>query len=134
MEPLPKALVGEIKSRLAAVPDAYLRALAQVERTRLHLLLQRGNGTEQDLEYLRRRIQGAILPTLERDWAGIRLKAEELRGKALEAPATDVVYFKGGGRVEGVVEEEPAEYVKIRSRFGAVKRAKAAGLKTAPTT
>jgi hypothetical protein len=123
--PLPDALVKQITSGFDGLPPGYRQILPADDRQRVDTLLKSGKGTAEDVEYLKTRVAGDLLSKCEQEAALCRAKVAELEAKAKEQTSVDTILFKDGRKVEGKVEEETEEHVKIKSRFGSVKVLKA---------
>jgi len=125
----PDALVKQINAGFGALPPGYRLLLPPDDRQRLDALLRNGKGTAEDAEYLKTRIAGDLLSKCEQEAALFRAKVVELEARTKEQTSVDTILFKDGRKVEGKVEEETDEFVKVKSRFGSVKVVKTEILK-----
>jgi hypothetical protein len=121
---IPSEVSKGIQDRFKALPPGYRQFLRADERQRLDTLLEKGKGFHEDLSFLQDTILGDVIPRFEQETAQFRAKVQELEPKVMATASADVIYFKDGGKVEGVIEEETADIVKIRTRFGSVNRQK----------
>jgi len=115
------ALAKDIRARLQALPPAYLPLLPAEDLKRMEAILKEMKGPPEDVAFLNNRILDELIIRLEQEASLFRSKIQELEPKTRESTSVDTVVFKDGRKVEGKVEEETPEYVKIKSRFGSVK-------------
>jgi hypothetical protein len=115
------ALAQDIRTRLKAVPQTYLTLIPADETKRMEALLKEMKGSPEDVAFLSNRIAGDWIARFEQEGTFFRSKVQELEPKTKETTSVDTVFFKDGRKVEGKVEEETEEFVKIKSRFGSVK-------------
>ena len=119
---VPQDLVRAIRLRFDALPPGYRRCLPPDEADRLERLLRTSLRVfREDVDFLRERIAGEVLPLFEAEHRELKEKVRDLEARIASLGSTDIIRFKDGRKVEGKVEEETDEYVKIKSRFGAVK-------------
>lgn len=120
--PLPEDLAQSIRQKFSALPAGYRQFIPVDDRERMDRLLKTTTKVfKDDVEFLRGRILGEVLATFEAEHLQFQEKARELEDKTRDLGGTDVVHFKDGRKIEGKVEEETEEFVKIKSRFGSVK-------------
>jgi hypothetical protein len=121
VEPIPASLLAELRGRLASVNPYYRTLLGAEDSARLATLLDAGRGTFEDLDFLRFK----ALPLLNQgaaEMAEFAGRVSELEAKMVEGgAAVDVIHFKDGRKIEGTLEEETDEWVKLKSRFGSAK-------------
>lgn len=117
----PEALVMEIRRLRESLPADYMRAFPATDRERMERLLKEGEGDAADHEFLKDRILGDLLARCRQEQALFRARVAELEVKAREQVSADVVHFKNGRKVEGKVEEETDEFVRVGSRVGSVR-------------
>ncbi|MBI2930138.1 MAG: hypothetical protein HYY16_00680 [Planctomycetes bacterium] len=122
--PLPKDLVANIETKLKALPLYYVRCIPREDRKKAEDVLKTGTGSLEDVEFLRGRYLG-LIESFIAEMALFREKIASLEAEALDSTQLDVIYFKGGGKVEGRIVEEADETVKIQGKFGAVRRDRA---------
>lgn len=127
---LSQDLVREIQKRLAALPGEYLQAVPALGRSRMQELLGKRRVFVEDVAFLKKRVLNEWISCFEQESAQLNARLKDLEPKAKELPGIDMVYFKSGGKMEGVIVEEEGDSVKIKSQFGFVKRAKADILRT----
>jgi hypothetical protein len=120
---LPAELLAEAKQRLAALHPYYRKGLPADDAARFDALVQAASGTLQDVEFLRNRIL-AYCGRCESERAGFESKVAALEGALAQAQTTDTLVFKDGRKVQGQIEEEGDDYVRLRGRFGAVRSPK----------
>ncbi|HXX92190.1 MAG TPA: hypothetical protein VEN81_01065, partial [Planctomycetota bacterium] len=121
VEAFPPLLVAELRSRLASVHPYYRSLLGAEDSARLDALAVAARGTMGDFEFVKFR----VLPLLNRgavEYAEFGGRVADLEPKLIEGgTAVDILHFKDGRKLEGSLEEETEETVKLRSRFGSVK-------------
>jgi hypothetical protein len=118
---VPPVLVKEIRARMQAIPQVYVPLFPADEVKRMESLFRDMKGTAEDLAFLNSRVLGELISKVEVETALIKSKIMELGPKAKEGNAQDTIFFKDGRKVEGKVEEETEEFIKIKSRFASVK-------------
>lgn len=121
----------EAERRLAALHPYYRKALGETELARLASLLKEGQGTPDDAEFLRGRLP-AYCSKSESELAGFGIKVSELEAAIATAVSFDTVVFKDGRKIQGQVEEETAEFVRIKGKFGGITANKAEVLRIEP--
>lgn len=119
--PLPKALLEDLRARLAVLPAAYVRALPPADSGQLERLLARGEGSSEDVAFLQGAVQAGFLPRAEAEYGRIKARASELDEKVRSVPGNDVLHFKDGRRLEGRIEEESQDSIRFRTSLGAVR-------------
>lgn len=120
---LPAELLAEAKQRVAALHPFYRKGLAADDVTRLEALVAASTGTVADVEFLRNRIL-AYCSRCEAERTGFETKVAALEGLLAQAQTTDTLVFKDGRKVQGQIEEETPEYVRLKGRFGAIRSPK----------
>ncbi len=120
--PLPAPLLSEVREKLAALPPYYRGTLPAEEQARLQKVLETGKGFPEDADFLKTRVLAELCARALSEVAGFQAKVAELEARLADAPAsTDVVHFKDGRKIEGVVEEETDEHLRVKSRFGSAR-------------
>lgn len=117
---IPSDLLQNVHTQFDSLPKGYREYLIPAERKRLEELTLKKKGTSEDIDWLKVRLLGEAIPSFQREADMIRSKVLELEPKLKENVASDVIYRKKGGKVEGQIIQETEEYVKVKSRFGAV--------------
>ena len=122
VEPIVATLAARINQKLEALPAHYRTAIPALDRERMKRLLaaNAAMATSSDVDFLRLRILGELIPRFEEEVRQILRSVQDLERRLSSASKVDVVHFKDGRRLEGTVEEETEKVVKIRSRLGAV--------------
>jgi hypothetical protein len=117
---LPADLLARAKSELAALPPHYRKSLPAEDVKRLEALLAAGRGKSVDEDFLRSRILEDLFRRAREEYGEIAARVASLEEQLLDARSVDVVHFKDGRTLEGVVEQETPDSVRLRSRYGAV--------------
>lgn len=123
--PLPADLLAEVKSRLDSLHPCYRKCFPPEDEKRMAALLAAGKGTADDVNFLRDRILSEICREFAEEYAGFSIKFKDAESKAIETASSDIVIFKDGRKIEGSIEEETEEQIKIKSRLGSVRCPKA---------
>jgi hypothetical protein len=118
---VPPAVANDIKIRMQAINPAYVTIIPVEDSRRMESILKEMRGTAEDLAFLSNRITQELIARFEQEYAFIKQKVQELEPKVKEPTSVDVVFFKDGRKLEGKVEEDTADYVKIKSRLGMAK-------------
>ncbi len=119
---VPESILRTLREKLDALPSGYRQCMPPEERERMDRLIRAPEKVfREDVGFLKERILGQVLPIFEAEQQQFREKMRELEEKIKEMGSTDVVVFKAGHRLEGKVEEETEEYVKIKTRVGSAK-------------
>jgi hypothetical protein len=118
---IPDPLIKQINGGFAALPAGYRQLVSEADRARLDSLFKAKKGTAEDIDFLARRIREQHLARFEQEHAVVRGKIAELEAKAREQTSVDTVTFKDGRKVQGKIEEETEEFVRIKSRLGSMK-------------
>ncbi len=121
---IPHDLLSEARKRLAALHPHYRKAIPPEDEARSQQLLSSGRGTVDDMEYLQRRLIGDFCRRAEEDRAGIEARRAELEARLQDAAAVDTLHLKDGRRLQGRVEDETEDALRLRSRFGSVRFSK----------
>jgi hypothetical protein len=121
VQPLPPALVQDIRLRLRLLPAAYASALTVEEGMRLQRLLAQGEGTAADGAFLQKTVQAELLPRVEEEHRTLKLRAAELTAKLKSAPGNDTVVFKDGRKLRGKIEEVTEDAIRFRGTLGVVR-------------
>ncbi len=118
---IPDPLIKQINGGFAALPAGYRQLVSEEDRARLDGLFKAKRGTAEDIDFLARRIREQHLARFEQEHAMVKGKIAELDAKAREQTSVDTVTFKDGRKVQGKIEEETEEFVRIKSRLGSIK-------------
>jgi hypothetical protein len=125
--PGPRALgnaPAEAQRKLASLHPYYRKSFPAADAARLENLIKEGKGTREDEEFLRSRIP-AYCARSESELDGFSKKVSELEAAIAAAPAADTVIFTDGRKVQGHVEEETEDSVRLKGKFGTITAAKA---------
>lgn len=120
MVKIPEEVARPLHEKLAAL-QGYRPYMTPGDRERLDGVLRAGKGLSEDIDFLRARILGEVLPVFEQDMAAIRARLAELEPKAMEVLVADVVFCKDGRRLEGRVEKQTEESIQLRGRLGSLR-------------
>jgi hypothetical protein len=115
---IPPEILQKIPAVLSGLPPGSLNALFEDDRQRMEMLLQRKTGNGRDVEFLKTRILGDLLPRLEQELALFRSKSLELEPKARVPSAVDVVKLKDGRTLIGKIINETEEGFQLQGQYG----------------
>jgi hypothetical protein len=118
---VPAELLNNINGGFDALPPGYRTYLIPADSKRLVELTQNKKGSSDDVDWLKTHVLGEAIPSFQREAETIRSKVLELEPKLKENVASDVIFRKNGTKVEGQIIQQTPEFVKIKSRFGAVQ-------------
>jgi len=121
--PIPAEVLAETKQRVGALHPFYRKGLSADDLARMDAILKAPSGTVDDVEFLRNRIL-AYCARCEAERAGFETKVAALEGLLAQAQTTDTLIFKDGRKVQGQIEEESDEFVRLKGRFGAMRSPK----------
>ncbi len=113
-------LLAEMRAQVEKL-HPYYRTLAEAEeKERLRQAAVQGVSAAADLDALRYRALAELRETFATEHASFASRAADLEKTLPSLPGlSDVVHFKDGRKIEGSVEEQTEEKVRIRSRLGA---------------
>jgi hypothetical protein len=118
---IPPILFTDIQGRFEALPPGYRNWVAPVDRKRLEDLAQNKKGLQEDIDWLRNRILGEVLPGFEQEAIAIRAKLQALEPKLTQVVAVDRLIFKDGRKpLDCEVVQVTDDFVKVRNRNIAV--------------
>ncbi len=123
--PLPSDLLAEVRSRYDSLHAYYRKTMPPADDERMKGLLAAGKGTPEDVNFLKDRILSGLLKDFADEHAGFMIRLKDIETRVLEATSCDVVIFKDGRRIEGTIEEETEDQIKIKSRYGSIRSPKA---------
>jgi hypothetical protein len=118
---IPADLLKDIQGRFDALPPGYRNWVAPSDRKRLQDLTQAKKGIQEDIDWLRGRILGEVLPAFEQESIMIRSKIQAIEPKLTQGVPSDRLIFVDGRKpVECEVLQETDEIVKVRIRNNGV--------------
>jgi hypothetical protein len=118
---IPEDLLKDIQGRFDTLPPGYRNWIAPGDRKRLDDLSRNKRGQQEDIDWLRARILGEVLPGFEQESIMIRSKVQALEPKLTQVVASDRLIFKDGRKpLECEVVQVTDDFVKIRNRNIAV--------------
>lgn len=126
--PLPVDLVAEVRKRVAGLHPFYRKAIPADDAAKLDRLIRDLKGTAEDVDFLRNRIL-AHCSRAEAEMNSFESRVASLEAAAASSTAVDTVLCKDGRRIQGTIEEDNEDGVRIKGRFGAARIAKAEILK-----
>jgi hypothetical protein len=119
--PIPADLIKNITGGFESLPKGYRAYLPPVDGKRLDQLLTMKRGSQEDLDWLKTKIVGEVLPGFQQEAAEFRSQVQTLEPKAFQDIASDVIYRKNGTKFEGkIVPQGNPAVVKIQGRGIAV--------------
>lgn len=121
---IPEDLVKGIEARFKALPAGYRKLVPPDELEKMDSLAKKGLGSPDEIDFLRLRIAGDLLPLFEREAERCRARAKELEPEILDT-ATDRILMDDGRVLEGRVKDEDGAAVTLHVGFGTVKLNKA---------
>jgi hypothetical protein len=113
-------LVADVNARLTALHPGYQKLIPAQDLERTRRLISTGRGTSADAEFLRRLATDLLAPFAE-EYAAFAAKLTAIEEKVLKSVLVDIVSCRDGRRLEGRVDEEGAESVKVTLPHGSVR-------------
>ena len=118
---VPSDLIKNVTGGFENLPKGYRSYLPPADGKRLDQLLASKKGSQEDLDWLKTKIVGEVLPGFQQEAAEIRSMVQTLEPKVFENIASDIVYRKNAPKIEGKIIPQPnPNVVKIQGRLGSV--------------
>jgi len=118
---IPADLLKDIQGRFDALTPGYRNWMTPNDRKRLGDLTQNKKGLQEDIDWLRSRILGEVLPAFEQESIMIRAKIQTIEPKLAQGVPSDRLIFVDGRKpVECEVLLANDEIVKVKIRNNGV--------------